>query len=362
MTRYAIILVLVAYAHCMPAVQKETGVVGSILGAVKECIDGDLSLCLKEKALRYVDIIASAREMDLADGIKLVGTGSPRSARALELLPEEPKAREAQVENMLVDSTADLLENRVLQFRMPSSTVEGMKRRSRFSVNLESDALDSAHASLHERRTTIPSLKLNEATGCASGGTLSRWSRRGYRAGDDVVGGSSSASGERGRLKDPRLEIKILETKLTTSHAVRLHGERGKTRGPLSSPTCDRSGDFPYAKSIKNHPRPYAHALPCVARSTGSISMSTLSFFTNAYAPVVTQLRVGCARKKKKQTEAITQRVVEEEEKKRTPVMAKVDRGRSRLFQIKRNDALTLACSLSCCVDSAKLERVVKIV
>lgn len=57
-----------------------------------------------------------------------MGTGSPRSARALEPLSEEPKAREAQVESRLLDSAADFLENHVLQFRVPKSTVEGMKR------------------------------------------------------------------------------------------------------------------------------------------------------------------------------------------------------------------------------------------
>lgn len=75
-----------------------------------------------------METISSAREMSLTDGVTLLGSGSPRSARALEPLSEEPKAREAQVEARLVDSAADLLENHVIQFRMPSSAVEGMKR------------------------------------------------------------------------------------------------------------------------------------------------------------------------------------------------------------------------------------------
>lgn len=83
---------------------------------------------LQEKALRYVENISTAREMNLAEGVTLMGTGSPRSARAFEPLSEEPRAREAQIESRLLDSAADFLENHVLQFRMPSSTVEGMKR------------------------------------------------------------------------------------------------------------------------------------------------------------------------------------------------------------------------------------------
>lgn len=78
--------------------------------------------------MKYAESFVSAREMSLADGVTLIGTGSPRSARAFEPLSEEPKARELQVESRLVDSAADFLENHVIQFRLPSSAVEGMKR------------------------------------------------------------------------------------------------------------------------------------------------------------------------------------------------------------------------------------------
>ncbi|CAH0401545.1 unnamed protein product [Chilo suppressalis] len=131
MRRYVVALFLLAAARAMPAVDKDAndpGLVGSVIGVVKECVDVDVSLCLKEKALKYAESITSSREMNLADGVTLIGTGSPRSARALEPLSEEPKAREAQVESRLVDTAADFLENHVIQFRLPSSAVEGMKR------------------------------------------------------------------------------------------------------------------------------------------------------------------------------------------------------------------------------------------
>ncbi|CAK1541119.1 unnamed protein product [Leptosia nina] len=128
--RYAFALFLLASAGAMPALDKDPdhGVVGNVLGVVKECFDGDVSLCLKEKALKYVETLSSAREMNLVEGITLIGTGSPRSARSYEPLADEPKAREAQLETRLVDSAADFLENHVVEFRMPSSAVEGMKR------------------------------------------------------------------------------------------------------------------------------------------------------------------------------------------------------------------------------------------
>lgn len=83
---------------------------------------------LQEKALKYAETITSAREMNLADGLTLLGNGSPRSARSYEPLPEEPKAREAVVESRLIDSAADFLENHVIQFKLPTTAVEGMKR------------------------------------------------------------------------------------------------------------------------------------------------------------------------------------------------------------------------------------------
>lgn len=78
--------------------------------------------------MRYVETLRSKREITLVDGVTLDSKGSPRSARALEPLPEEPKAREAQVESRLVDGVADFLENYVVQFKLPSSAVEGMRR------------------------------------------------------------------------------------------------------------------------------------------------------------------------------------------------------------------------------------------
>lgn len=70
----------------------------------------------------------SKREITLADGLTLLNNGSPRSARAYEPLPEEPKARESVVESRLIDAAADFMENHVIQFKLPRSAVEGMKR------------------------------------------------------------------------------------------------------------------------------------------------------------------------------------------------------------------------------------------
>lgn len=78
--------------------------------------------------MKYVENLATSREVNIADGISLLGSGSPRSARALEPLSEEPRARENQVETRLLDAAADFLENHVIQLRVPKSTVEDVKR------------------------------------------------------------------------------------------------------------------------------------------------------------------------------------------------------------------------------------------
>lgn len=51
MRRYVLALLLVATARAMPALEKDgdPGLMSSVLGVVKECVEGDVSLCLKVK-------------------------------------------------------------------------------------------------------------------------------------------------------------------------------------------------------------------------------------------------------------------------------------------------------------------------
>ncbi|KAJ0170875.1 hypothetical protein K1T71_013647 [Dendrolimus kikuchii] len=124
--RAVVIALLFVAARAMPAI--DDGLSGSVVGVVKDCSEGNVALCLKEKALKYVDALSTARALSLTDGVTLELVGSPRSARSFEPLPDEPQAREAQVESRLIDSATDFLENHVIQFKMPPSAVEGMKR------------------------------------------------------------------------------------------------------------------------------------------------------------------------------------------------------------------------------------------
>ncbi|XP_014355204.2 uncharacterized protein LOC106708237 [Papilio machaon] len=96
----------------------ENGVAENLVGAVSDCVDGDTSLCLKEKAYRLTERLAVAKSLDIYEGISLVNTGSARSSRSYEPLVEDPKTRETQLEERIVNNVGDFLDNHVLQLRL----------------------------------------------------------------------------------------------------------------------------------------------------------------------------------------------------------------------------------------------------
>lgn len=71
--------------------------------------------------MKYTENLAMSKELNLLDGVSFSRTGSPRSARSYEPLPEDPKARETQVEERILDNVVDFLDSHVLQLRMPKS-------------------------------------------------------------------------------------------------------------------------------------------------------------------------------------------------------------------------------------------------
>ncbi|CAG4970415.1 unnamed protein product [Colias eurytheme] len=102
----------------------EYGVGENIVGAVSECIDNDTSLCLKEKALKLTEKLAITKDVNLLEGLTLVNTGSVRSARSYEQLSADPKERESQLEERIVENVGDFLDNHVLQLRLSDDSGE----------------------------------------------------------------------------------------------------------------------------------------------------------------------------------------------------------------------------------------------
>ncbi|VVC90299.1 unnamed protein product [Leptidea sinapis] len=121
MKSYVLLLALAA-ASAMPT--KEDGVMEKFVSALRDCVETDTVLCLKEKAMKFTENLAVSKELNLVEGINFARTGSPRSARSYEPLPDDPKARELQVEDRIMDNVVDFLDNHVLQLRMPKSFTE----------------------------------------------------------------------------------------------------------------------------------------------------------------------------------------------------------------------------------------------
>ncbi|CAB3222928.1 unnamed protein product [Arctia plantaginis] len=115
-----VLLCALAVAGALP-VAKEDGVAERFISALKDCLDSDTSLCLKEKAMKFTDKLASSSNLEIIDGVSLKNSGNTRSARSYEPLPEEPKAREMKVEERILENVVDFLDGHVLQLRMPKA-------------------------------------------------------------------------------------------------------------------------------------------------------------------------------------------------------------------------------------------------
>lgn len=65
--------------------------------------------------------LALSKSLDIFEGMTLINTGSARSARSYEPLAEDPKTRESQLEERIVDNVGEFLDNHVLQLRLSES-------------------------------------------------------------------------------------------------------------------------------------------------------------------------------------------------------------------------------------------------
>lgn len=109
--------------------------------AVQECSDKDTSICLKMRALTFVDkALRRSDDISVVDGVVFVKSDAANeayrglNARALsqdELdasLPKNVDEKNTQVENLLVDRVARFLETHTLQLKVPRSSITEMKR------------------------------------------------------------------------------------------------------------------------------------------------------------------------------------------------------------------------------------------
>ncbi|XP_068625708.1 uncharacterized protein [Battus philenor] len=118
-----VLLCIVASAVALPTA-KEDGVMERFISALRDCVETDTTLCLKEKAMKFTENLAVSKDLSLVEGVTFARTGSPRSARSFEPLDTDPKAREQQVEDRIMDNVVDFLDSHALQLRMPKSFIE----------------------------------------------------------------------------------------------------------------------------------------------------------------------------------------------------------------------------------------------
>nr|CAD7263709.1 unnamed protein product [Timema shepardi]CAD7576907.1 unnamed protein product [Timema californicum] len=136
---------------------------GRVYKFLDSCGEKDVSLCLKMRALTFVDrALRRSDALEILDGVSLVqapGKGEDVSrevnGRALseaELdasLPKDAEERDAQVETLLVDRVARFLQSHTLQLKVPDSAITEVRK-----------SLDEARGKKKKLKMLLPLLLL----------------------------------------------------------------------------------------------------------------------------------------------------------------------------------------------------------
>ncbi|XP_046816766.1 uncharacterized protein LOC124423237 [Vespa crabro] len=91
--------------------------------------ESDLSVCLKLKALRFVDRVARAADINVIDGFRIVQTEEAKSNSRIDnarsfndiesSLPSEVEAKEAAIDQAIVDRAAKFLSTHTVELSLP---------------------------------------------------------------------------------------------------------------------------------------------------------------------------------------------------------------------------------------------------
>lgn len=131
-------------APAAPEQQPESGSllesgVEKVYKFIQGCGNKDMSLCIKMRALTFVDNAVRGDQINLIDGVSFVRAETNEADRTLngralsedELdasLPANSDDRNSQVENLLVDRVARFLESHTLQFKVPDSSISEFRQ------------------------------------------------------------------------------------------------------------------------------------------------------------------------------------------------------------------------------------------
>lgn len=104
----------------------------SMLRIYDECqrSDGGVSMCLKKKAVTFIDRISKIDVINVGDGVKVVGTENadakmPKALNENELdqmLPRSLEDRDYFLTNMLAEKLANYISGRKIQISLPQVT------------------------------------------------------------------------------------------------------------------------------------------------------------------------------------------------------------------------------------------------
>ncbi|XP_059488905.1 uncharacterized protein LOC132204424 [Neocloeon triangulifer] len=97
---------------------------------VQACGPQDLSMCLKQRALNFVDDALSKGDIPILSGVTLLQTANPseRTGKEVNDIPRNDENPEAHVESLLIDRVARFFSTHTLQVKVPDDTISDLKR------------------------------------------------------------------------------------------------------------------------------------------------------------------------------------------------------------------------------------------
>ncbi|XP_026754253.2 uncharacterized protein LOC113514375 [Galleria mellonella] len=128
MKLFGLLLCVLAVVQCTPVVQEES-VLRTVATNFVNCVNSDLSLCLKEHALKATERLGTLRKLKLFEGVTIFNT-SPKEARSLDVLPTEPGLREKEVTRRLWENTNDIFQRSELELCYSTESDEEEESRA----------------------------------------------------------------------------------------------------------------------------------------------------------------------------------------------------------------------------------------
>ncbi|XP_003705493.1 DUF1676 domain-containing protein Osi9 [Megachile rotundata] len=129
MFKYVVIAAIVAAVSAAPATQDQPSILEDALDIYSSCSgEEDITVCLKLKALRFVDRAARSADIEVVDGFKIVQTEEAKNSRAdngrslndiESTLPAEVEAKEAAIDNAILDRAGKFLSTHTVELSLP---------------------------------------------------------------------------------------------------------------------------------------------------------------------------------------------------------------------------------------------------